>query len=348
MTNIFYIIIAILILGVTVTVHELGHFVVGKLCGIGVIEFAIGMGPKIISFGGKNGGTKYSLRLIPFGGFCSFVGEDDATDAPNAMNKKPVWQRFLTVFAGPFMNFVLAFVVGYMLLVNYYAYSLAPVVGEVVEDSAAWEAGILPGDRFVSINGEAVSDDAQGVTMMQEKIGASAAQEPIELVVLRDGKELPVSMSPRLDEETGRMMIGIYFGYDAHKSTLLGGFKDTAVFMKEATVAMVDALKGLIFHGEGIEDVQGPVGIVSVVSREVRTGFQYVLYYLFVISLNLGIMNLLPLPALDGGRLVFLAVEAVRRKPVPPEKEGMVHGIGLILLLVLMVVIMFNDIRALF
>ena len=344
LSNILYILLAIVMLGIIVTVHEFGHYCVGRLCGIGVLEFSVGFGPRL--FGWERKGIKYSLRAIPLGGYCAFLGEDERNDDPRAMNNQPVWKRFLTVLAGPFMNFVLAFVVCAVMLGNYFIAETYPIVNQVMPGQPAAEAGLMPGDRILEVNGEALTNDTEGVSRMINIIQSGDLNKPIDLVVERDGKQLSYSMTaaPVTDEsgQVTRYQIGIVFSSRTY--SFFESIKEAGSYMVETTRMMLESLKNLLFKGEGLEDTAGTVGIIAVVAQQAREGMYMVLWLIFIISLNLGIMNLLPIPALDGGRLLFLIVEAIRRKPIPPEKEGMVHAAGMVLLLGLFVVLTFHDI----
>lgn len=344
MINFLYVLLALSLLGLIVTAHEFGHYIVGRLCGIGILEFNVGFGPKLISW--KKNGTQYALRAIPLGGSCMFLGEDEANDNPHAMNNQPVWKRFLTVLAGPFMNFVVAFVVCAIMLNAYFIAETYPVVDQLVDGMPAAEAGLLPGDRIAEVNGAAIGEGPEGVQAISSAIQSGEAGTELEIVVERDGGRVALSMTPELvtDEETGtsRLQIGIVFR--GRTFTFAESIAESGRYMAETTATMLDSLRRLFFHGEGLEDTAGTVGIIAVMSQRAREGMYMVLWLVFIISLNLGIVNLLPLPALDGGRLVFLIVEAVRRKPVPPEKEGLVHGIGLMLLFGLFILLTYRDI----
>ena len=347
--QILYILIAILILGFIVTAHEFGHYLVGRLCGIGIVEFSIGFGPKL--FGFKRKEIQYSLRLIPLGGFCAFVGEDENNSAPNAMNNQPVWKRFLTVAAGPAMNFVLAFLFCAILLSSFIVAEYLPHIDYIYENTPAAECGLQLGDVLVDVNGTDISFDGAGMETARNIIINSEPGAAIELTVKREGGIHVIAIQPEeiIDESSGKTsyQIGIAFGGRTYRfGEALGR---SLGYMVEFTREMLKSLKDLVFHGTGADDMMGPVGIISFVSDQVASDTIYaVINLIFVLSLNIGIMNLLPLPALDGGRLVFLIIEAIRRKPIPPEKEGMVHAAGMGLLLMLIVFITYKDIIRLF
>ena len=346
LTNILYILLAIVMLGLIVTVHEFGHYIVGRLCGIGIVEFSVGFGPKLIGWERK--GIKYSLRCIPLGGYCAFVGEDESNDDPRAMNNQPVWKRFLTVLAGPAMNFVLAFVVCALMLDFFMAAESFPVVKAVNDGMPAAVAGVLPGDVITRVNDTDIANDGTGVDGVVAAIRATEPGSTVHLVVERDGETLDIDMATTVvtdDNGATHGMIGIVF--TTRTFTPLEAIRYAGAYMVTTTQAMLDSLRRLFFHGDGLDQITGTVGIIAVVSQYARDGLYEILWLMFIISLNLGIMNLLPLPALDGGRLVFLIVEAIRRKPIPPEKEGMVHGIGLALVLGLFVLLTFHDVARL-
>ena len=344
LSNILYVLLAIVMLGVIVTAHEFGHYCVGRLCGIGVVEFSVGFGPRLLGWERK--GIKYSLRAIPLGGFCAFVGEDERNDDPRAMNNQPVWKRFLTVLAGPFMNFVLAFIVCAVMLHGYFIAQTYPIVDQVMADMPAEAAGLMAGDRIVEVNGIGITNDSAGVSRMISVIQSGDLTRPIDLVVERDGQRRDFSMTavPAADGDgqTTRYQIGIVFSSRTY--SVPEAIREAGSYMVETIGLMLDSLKNLIFKGEGLEDTAGTVGIIAVVAQQAREGVYMVLWLMFIISLNLGIMNLLPIPALDGGRLLFLIVEAIRRKPIPPEKEGMVHAVGMVLIFGLFILLTYHDI----
>ena len=345
MSQLFYILIAIVMLGFIVTVHEFGHYLVGRLCGIGIVEFSVGFGPKIISFKRKE--ILYSLRVIPLGGYCAFVGEDEANSAPNAMNNQPVWKRFLTVAAGPAMNFILAYIFCAILLSNFILAELQPRVTYIYENTPAVTSGLETGDVVTAVNGTAVSYDGAGVETLRQAIADGNGEQPLTLTIERDGVESEITITPELtlNPQTGQSTAQLGIAFGGRTYTFGEALGNSVRYMVDFTKELLNALKNLVFKGQGAGDMMGPVGIISYVSDQIASDSLYaVVSLIFFFSLNIGLMNLLPLPALDGGRLVFLIVEAIRRKPVPPEKEGMVHAIGLGLLMVLSLVITYQDI----
>ncbi len=340
------IIFAILIFSFIVFFHELGHFALAKKNGIDVEEFAIGMGPNLLAKEYK--GTVYSIKLFPIGGMC-VMGEDEAaTDAPGNFNNKSVWARISVIAAGPIFNFILAFIMS-VILVLMIGYD-EPVVGRVEQGSAAMEAGIRKGDTIVGLNGKKIHIYREISSYNQFHQG-----EVTDITYLRDGKKHTVTVEPKLDEELGYYRFGIA-SVGNSKAGLLDSMQYGVYEVKYWISTTLDSLKMLVTGKIGLNQLSGPVGIVDVVDdayQETKAygGFLVLAQFLYIgilISANLGVMNLLPLPALDGGRLVFLFIEAVRRKRIPPEKEGYVHMIGLALLMVLMVFVMYNDIRRVF
>ncbi len=341
------IVIAILIFSFIVLFHEFGHFLLAKLNGIQVNEFCLGFGPTLIGF--TRGGTKYSLKLLPFGGACMMEGEDAESQDPHAFMNKSVWARISVVFAGPFFNFILAFL-GAFLLMCFAGYD-EPVISGVSEGYAAAEAGLQKGDEIIKINNKRIHFFRE-----VSVYSAMHAGETVEITYERGGKRYQTTLVPTYDEEDQRY----YYGVLASARTK-GNVLDNAVHavyeVKYWIVTTLQGLRMLFTGGASLNDLSGPVGIVKGMGDVyeeslANDGYFYVflnmLNWLVLLSANLGIMNLLPLPALDGGRLVFLIIEAIRRKRVDPEKEGMVHLAGIVLLMLLMVVVMFNDIRKLF
>ena len=365
MLNFVSILVAFIILCLVITIHEFGHFIVGKLSGIAVVEFAIGMGPKVLSWKGKE--TRYSIRLLPLGGFCSFVGEDEENPDPRAMNNQSVWKRFLTVLAGPFMNFLLAFVLAVVLIATSsipdpYSVITSPVLYSVDENMPAGRSGLLAGDRILKVDGEEISPNDAGVEYLRSRIMEVGEGESIELTVLRNDDVFTVDLAPEYSQEEGRPLIGIVFTaqYEEYDLDFFSAIPEALSLLGMTIVSTLAFLKDMIWgllNGLGIQEgaVSGVVGIVSSVSNDVSVGFasglsmgmKTVFVWILNISLSLGIMNLLPIPALDGGRLVFLTIEGIRRKPLNREKEALVNLIGFAIMILLLVVVTVSDVRGL-
>lgn len=355
-------ILFIIIFGVVVVAHEFGHFLIAKANGIHVVEFAVGMGPDICSF--QKGGTKYSLKLFPIGGACMFEGEDGVEEkdelsgetkepGPGSFLKAKVWSRIATVAAGPFFNLVLAYIIAFI-LVNFSGGLADPIVSQVSPGSGAEAAGLQDGDRIISLNGEKICLYEEITLYMQ----ASYRGGDVEVKYRRGDSTYTTTLTPQYDEEYGRYLLGILLSPEDFVSPKgLETFKYAWYEMRYSVKATYKSL-GMLFRGQvSRQDVAGPVGIaVNVVGATYETAKEYgwesvvlsMLNITLMLSVNLGILNLLPIPALDGGRLVFLLVEVIRGKPIPPEKEGMVHFIGLVFFMILMVFIFFNDLVNIF
>ncbi len=427
------ILVAILLLGFIIIIHELGHFLLAKKNGITVTEFSVGMGPRIASF--VKNGTRYSLKLLPFGGSCMMLGEDDTVEDEGAFHKKSVWARFSVIFAGAFFNFILAFVLALIVTgstgVDY------PDITGTGKGSPAEAAGLKEGDRITKINGRKVhfsrevdlyfmfhplSDKEVRITYQREgEKGTSTTSlipemiseyrlgiqygitdtaeiqlidksfplgeqgvvagdiitkvdgteinggqelsdyfdlhplngQPVTVTILHEGTERDISVTPKLVEY---YVHGMQVNYRSIKVSPLQTVKNSFYELKFYVNYAIESLGYLITGKASVKEISGPVGIVNMVGEIVdeasKQGFSAVFLSLagfcILISTNLGVMNLLPLPALDGGRLVFLLIEAVRGKPVPKEKEALVHFVGMALLMLLMVFVLFNDIRNIF
>ncbi len=328
------IILAILIFGLLILVHELGHFLVAKRVGIHVEEFAIGMGPLIV--GKQWGETKYSLRLLPIGGYNKMAGMEPGEDNPKGFNRKSVRQRTAVISAGSLMNVALALVLFVIIFAFLGVPSDANVVGDVNPGSPAAEAGIQPGDRVVDIDGERITTWTEIVEIIHAKPG-----ETLNMTLERNGREFTVDTVPEYDVDYQMGLIGI------KQSTETTGFLGAIVLGTKNTIGLTVAILGGLGNmvlGRIPADVAGPVGIVSLVGDVARMGLANILSFTALLSLNLGLINLLPIPALDGSRLIFLGYEGLKGKPIAPEKENMVHLVGFALLIMLMVIITYQDI----
>ncbi len=348
-----YVLIGILLLGILIAVHEFGHFIAARICGIEVMEFAIGMGPKIFGWTGKSG-TKFSLRCIPLGGFCAFYGEDDvegkSKDDPRAYGKQNVWKRIFTVAMGPMMNFVLALVVAIAVYAFMAMPVYEPVITEIVAESPAAQAGLQPGDVITAVDGKDVLDGT--TTALSAAIGNIEGVQEHRLTVRRGEETFEAVASTYWDEAEQKYRIGITFTGNVVGSYRLSFGQAVAEgwnYCIDAGTMVFTALKG-IFTDPAIRDqMAGPVGTVQVVSEAVKQDGAVAFFSLLVvISVNLGIMNLLPIPGLDGSRIVFHLIEAVRGKPIKPEREALVHFIGMIFLFGLMIFFTFKDVIRLF
>lgn len=339
------IIIAILIFSIIILFHELGHFLLAKKNGVRVNEFCLGLGPTL--FGITKGETKYSIKLLPFGGACMMEGEDGESSDEGAFNNKSVWARISVVAAGPIFNFIMAWV--FALIIMICVGFDKPVLTDVIDGYPAQEAGMQAGDEIISINGRKIHFYRE-VSMYS----FFHAGEEATVVFERDGKQMEVTITPKLDEESGSYLYG-FTGSSARQrgsagETITHSFYEVKYWINYT----VDSLKYLVSGKASVNQLNGPVGLVKnigdVYEQSKDSGGLYLallsmLNMCIFISANLGVMNLLPIPALDGGRLVFLIIEAIRGKRVDPEKEGMVHFVGLMLLMALMVFVVFNDIR---
>lgn len=339
------IILALIIFSFIVFFHELGHFLLAKKSGIRVEEFSIGMGPRLISK--VIGETRYSWKLLPIGGSC-MMGEDDADDvSEGSFNSKSVWARISVIAGGPIFNFILAFLFS-LIIIGWMGID-KPIVGSVAEDYPAAEAGLMKGDRILKLNGQNIHVFREISTFNQFHQG-----QRVQVVYERDGKEQSVTIDPKKNKD-GLYLMGL--GSQGNtKGNVWEVISYSAHEVKYTIQTTLESLKLLVTGVFGIEQMSGPVGIVDVVGDAYEAsrpgGIAIVIVTMLnlaiLLSANLGVMNLLPLPALDGGRLVFLFVEAIRGKRVPPEKEGVVHIVGMACLLMLMVIVMFNDIKRIF
>lgn len=342
------IIIALIVFSIIVIFHELGHFWLAKANGIKVNEFSLGLGPTI--WGVQKGETKYSIKLLPFGGACMMEGEDEESSDERAFGAKSVWARMSVVFAGPLFNFIMAFVFAFVLMccIGYDK----PQITDVLPGYAAEEAGIQAGDTITKIDGMRVH--------FYREISAYSMFHPgetVEIAYERDGEIYTTELMPKYDEETGRYLYGFSYLTQRVKGNLFTNLTNSFYELRYWIYTTLQSLRMLVTGQLSVNELNGPVGIVknmgdtyteAVKSEGYYTAFLNILNWIILLSANLGVMNLLPLPALDGGRLVFLIVEAIRGKKIDPNKEGVVHLIGIALLFLLMFVVMFNDIRKLF
>ncbi|MBR6728900.1 MAG: site-2 protease family protein [Clostridia bacterium] len=340
MTAFWTAVAAILIFCILIFVHELGHFISAKLLGIRVHEFAIGMGPKLWSR--KKGETLYSVRALPIGGFCALEGEDTASADERALSNKPAWAKLIVMAAGSCMNLIL----GLLLLFCLFGTAkqvVVPEVSAVQSGGAAELAGIQPGDEILRLDGDTIHiiSDLQWVR-------GQLGEEPVEVVVRsQNGEKRELSLTPQLQNGAPSLGIQLKVAENSLLLTAKNGFFTTIFYARVVLETLVDLLQGEL----AFSSMSGPVGIVSEIKNGVQqtveqgsAGFLNLLQLAVLLTVNLGIFNLLPIPALDGGRIFFVLVEMIRRKPLPPEKEGLVHMIGFILLIVLSIIIAYMDV----
>ena len=326
------IVYAILIFCFLNFVHELGHFIVAKLCGVKVNEFAIGMGPAF--FKKQKGETQYSLRVFPIGGFCAMEGEDEDSDDERAFNNQPAWQRALVLAAGSFMNLLTAVVL--MIIIAFWVGQPTTVINEVLDGSPAQQCGLKQGDEITAVNGTDIKEWTDATSI----IGAQKNSE-VTVTVLRDGISLEFRPTAEFDEDEQRSKIGI-MPVMSHNpvEAVSSGMKNTW----NMTVMMGTVLKQLFTGDVSVKELSGPVGIVYAVNESAKVGVIYVIYLAAMLSMNLAIMNMLPFPALDGGRLIFLVIRKITGRRVTDEMEGKIHFIGIMLLFALMIYVTWNDI----
>ena len=352
MTTALYIIVALLIFGLLIMIHEFGHFIVARLCGVYIEEFSIGMGPKILQRKTKKQGTLLSLRALPIGGYVSMKGENEDEDAPNSFSRKRVWQRMLIVVAGAAMNLLLGFLIVFIIVCS--SEYLASTTVHSFFDNATSNAvgGLEVGDDIIRVGDVRVHT---GEELTYEIM--NQGHEPLSLTVVRGGEQkvLENVIFPQIEEK------GIIFGDSdfyvfALSDPTLGHMLRITWHRSLSLVKMVwDSLANLVTGRYTVDAVSSPIGVTAAVKDTITqsgwTGtqiLQYVLHITAVISVNLGVFNLIPFPALDGGRFAFLVVEGIIRKPISREIEGRIHFVGIALLMLLMVFIVFKDIIGLF
>lgn len=356
MGKISSLLVTIILLGILVIVHEFGHFIVAKKSGIWVQEFAIGMGPKI--FSRMKGDTEYSIRALPLGGFCRMEGgaEEEGNPSPTSFLSKSIGVRLAVMAAGPLMNFILAFIMLFGLTCT--SFTATPEIGKVLPDSAAAEIGLEAGDTIKKINGKTIHIYDELQYILQQNRGEAILLD----IIGNDGQHYRYELQPKLDEASGRYLIGfnpqIYAGLFAEEKE---GFQTMSVgeTAHYSYFAMINYVKmtaeGLLrvftFTAES-DEYGGPIAIMKIVGDSYEAGLEYslkaaiqnVVYIGAVLSANLGVLNLFPIPALDGGRILFLLIEAIRRKPMDMETEAKLQFLGFMFLIGLMVFVILGDI----
>lgn len=341
------IVIAIIIFGIIVTVHEFGHFIAAKLSGIKVLEFSVGMGPKLLKFG--KGETAYSLRLLPVGGFCAMEGEDDSSEDSRSFRRQSVWKRIIVLFAGAFMNFVLGFV---LVVIMTSMGSSVPTMeisgfsgvrnddGTVEYYASSYEAGLRHGDIITEMDGMHIFS----TTDLSYMLGQSGVHD---VEVLRNGEKLLFENVKFFDSQGGGVIdFGLVYKDKTPLNVLSYSAKDSVAIGRLVWLSLKDLVTGKY----SADELSGPVGVVTTIDQTAQQGENMrdkamsLLYLTALITINIGIFNLLPIPGLDGGRLLFCLIEIIRRKPVKPEHEGYVHLAGMVLLFGIMIFATYNDI----
>ena len=350
MSFIFNLLLFIIILGAIVFIHEFGHFIFAKLTGVYVYEFALGMGPKI--FGKKGKETEYTLRAIPIGGFCQLAGEDldddDAKEVPKdrrLQSKKP-FQRFLIMFFGAGNNFISALLILFFIALIWGGNTMNPAISSIEKNYPAYKAGLEAGDIIKEINGHKIStsDDISLYLALADK-----EKNTIFLVEKNSGKEKTYKIKPEkiIEDDQVSYVYGIGLKQEETK-----GFIEAIKYTGKKTASLFKQMGVtvgyLVTGGISLNQLSGPVGIYSVVGESSKGGLSNILYLIAYLSINVGFINLLPLPAFDGGHILFIIIEKIKGSPVSPEVENKIHAIGMCLLLLLMAIITINDIIKLF
>ena len=343
--SIWYVLLALFVFGVLIFIHEFGHFICARLCKVDIKEFAIGMGPTILKWRSKKYDTDYSLRLFPIGGYVSMVGEDEESDSENSFEKKSVWQRLLIVSAGPLLNLLLGFLVMIVML---------SVQGELYsntiyypnKDKAISDEYLMDGDKIVKVGDVSVhtwGDLSYEIT--------NQGYKKIDITVIRNGERKiikDVKFYQQNEAETGVEFGQVDFSSNVDEFNFFNLMKHS-FFRSTSTVKMViDSFVGLFSGRFGVESMSGPVGVTQTISSFASQGLIYFLYIFVIITINLGVFNLIPFPALDGGRIIFLLIETITRKKLDPKIEGYINFFGLIFMLGLALFVTFNDILRLF
>ena len=375
-TFIWDLVVLFLILSILIFVHEFGHFIMGKAFGVYIYEFALGMGPKVMGFKRKNDPTEYNLRALPIGGFCQMAGEEGEDDKnlrkDQFMCNKSKLQRTLILVAGVVMNFITAIILLFFISLVWGNTEQSSVIGQVEENSPAAEAGIVSGDRVTGLNGYNVStwDELTIVTNLKNESGEYTYE-----IEHKDGSKESITLTPaeyivvgndtyritedntreeileELDLESGEVEVRSLIGISAD-STVKHGFLnaiDYAFTKFKSIISTMFLIIGSLFTGKlGLEALSGPVGMYSIIDEVAALGVANIIYLAAYLSINLGVINILPFPAFDGGRVLFVIIEAITRKKVNPVVEGWFHTIGFILLMILMLYITFQDVLRLF
>ncbi|MDO5026596.1 MAG: RIP metalloprotease RseP [Tissierellia bacterium] len=317
-----------------ILVHEFGHFAIAKLSGIKVNEFSIGMGPKLVQFKKKE--TDYTIRLLPLGGYVAMEGEDEASNDPRSYKNAKAYKRFMTILAGPLMNLLTAFLIFIVVFSMTGAASL--VVESVDKSMPAYEAGLMENDKIIKVNGK------ETTTFSQVSDHIDKYPDQVKLTVLRDGKEVELK-EIQAKEADGAYIIGFSVKTSKDFSLIIREAYNRVIFI----MALLWNTLGMLFSGQlGMQALSGPVGVINQVGTAAKMGAETLLVFLAIISINLGFFNLLPIPALDGSKLLFIIIEKIIGKPINQKIEERVTMVGFVLLLLLIVVVSVKDIVNLF
>ena len=339
----------IFVLGVTIMIHELGHFLFAKKAGIYVYEFSLGMGPRIFHFKRKNDETIYAIRLFPIGGFVSMAGEDMEADASipaerQMCNKKWI-ERFLTIIAGVLFNFILAIVLLFTVALLHGTPAMKPYIDTLEMDYPIYDTHITEGDLIVGINGKKINSMDRLLLEMQIR-----TKQDLEITVQhKNGEKETVTVTPVEVIENGTKVYRYGFTLDNQtKSGILPAIQ-YAFYKTGSLIEQMGLIIGYLFTGKlSLNNLAGPIGIFNIVGETAKTGFSNLLYLIAYLCINVGFINIVPLPAFDGGRLLFLIIEKIKGSRVSPKTENTIHSIGFLLLMILMVLITYNDIIRLF
>ena len=335
--------ITIVALSIVIFLHELGHMLSAKKFGISVYEFSIGMGPKIVSK--LFGGTLYALRLLPFGGFVKVAGLNDEDDAPApdavSFYTRPLWQRCVVIAAGSIMNLISGFLIFLFIFLVWGTRSLTPVIDSVVANSPAAQAGLQSGDKALKLNNLEIKDVMNDLI---KPISLHRGQESMDLLIEREGQEKHLTVIPRYDEKKKISMIGMILKSQRQHETLISapGLALNATWIY--TKMVFTSLKMLFTGAASLKDLSGPVGIVQFASFELQKGLDSFFHVIAMISISLGIINLMPIPVLDGGHLLFLFIEGIRGKAMGKKVETIISNVCAALLIALMVFVVVNDV----
>lgn len=349
--NFFITLIAfIFVLGVTVLIHESGHFFFAKRAGIYVYEFSIGMGPKIFGWRRSNDETEYCIRAFPIGGYVQMAGEEIEADEnipkEKRMQSKTWMQKFLTVIAGVMMNFILAIFLLFIISLCSGSTTLKPIVGEIEKDSPASVAGLKKGDLITSVNGKKILSTDHFILEIQVN-GAKTAKLEVKH---KNGEKETLQITPKKEKDKeGNVVYKYGLGMDGTKHY---GLFSSIGYAFGKTGSLIHQMILIIFYlctrVLSLNNLSGPVGIFNLVGQSAAAGILSLIYLMAYLSINVGFINLLPLPAFDGGRLLFMIIEKIKGSPIDPKVENWIHSIGFILLMILMIFITYNDIIRLF